>query len=166
MGAARPRATGCLKVELQMLNAFFLDIRTGRLGRLQYLGYSVLLIAVGFAASVLFVAVSDGADSIMRLDIEQFEKQLENALEGPMVIVTIVLSIVFLFADLNLGAKRLRDIGLPGWTAIVVIIAATIVFYTVFSTPGGDLFSFLSWIALLLIPTNAIKRKTTGPRED
>ena len=55
-------------------------------------------------------------------------------------------------------AKRFRDIGLPGWwMVLVVFILSALVSYFV-SENASSGFSLLVWIALLLIPGNALTR--------
>jgi uncharacterized membrane protein YhaH (DUF805 family) len=69
---------------------------------------------------------------------------------------------VVAFVASNLTAKRIRDIGLPGWTTLVVVnVLMTALIYVVPEKLVGAL-SAPILLALILTPSNAIKIK---PRE-
>ena len=55
-------------------------------------------------------------------------------------------------------AKRIRDIGLPGWWGVVIIAVVSGVVSVVISEAASSGLHTLIWVALLLIPTKAFNR--------
>ena len=73
----------------------------------------------------------------------------------PAMIVFAVIMPLFLFMVANIMAKRIRDIGMPGWWSVLAIIVITgIVSYMVSNEVSNGL-STLIWVVLLLVPSNA-----------
>ena len=52
-------------------------------------------------------------------------------------------------------AKRIRDIGMPGWWTVMVIFLLDF-FVSYFSQEAATGMHFLIWVILLLIPSDAI----------
>ncbi len=53
-------------------------------------------------------------------------------------------------------AKRVRDIGLPGWSMVAAVVVLTaMVTYWVSDDAGNGLHTIV-WIVLLLVPGNAV----------
>lgn len=139
-----------------MLNTYFGDVTSGRLQRLPFIGYIVLL-HVLFIVLVLAGAASLGiAENLAGGDLTQTQQMLSEKFGLPaMIIVGIVVAAVF-FASLNLDAKRIRDMGLPGWwtlLAVWVLSVIIIALLTGFLDPelGNRVSSIISAIALLAL---------------
>jgi uncharacterized membrane protein YhaH (DUF805 family) len=67
---------------------------------------------------------------------------------------------LFLFIGVNIMAKRIRDIGLPGWwTVLAVFIVSGVVSYLV-SDNAGSIVNTLAWVAVVLLPGNALAKGT------
>jgi len=158
-----------------MWNIYFGEWSTGRLKRLSYLGYGVLLMAISFAVIIGVVMLGGGLENMMGAD----------TLAG-MGIVAMLFSFLFFIAmfisNLNIMAKRIRDMGLPAWRSVVVIIILSIVLEMLFSgqqvamstaavsTPDGldttmdmnasegsvvsGVFNLIVFLALVLIPSD------------
>jgi len=143
-----------------MIKALIGDVRAGRLKRLQYLGYSLLLslLVLGFG---LAIALAIGAgEHIIGGDLEQAQNKLRGMFTLPLMIVFAVVVPLFMFIGSNIMAKRIRDIGLPGWwTVLAVFIASGIVSYQ-FSENAGSGLSTLVWVLLVLVPSNALAKGT------
>ena len=134
------------------------DTRGGRLVRLPYLGYSLLLVLLmaGFVFTII-IAIGAG-EHVIGGDLQQAQDKLRAWFTLPFFIVFGLFFMLILFAGLNIMAKRIRDIGLPGWWGVLIIAVATGVVSVVISDQASSGLHTLIWIALLLIPTNAFNR--------
>ena len=145
-----------------MINVLFGDVKTGRLMRLQYLGYSLLLsfLMLGFGLAIV-LAIGAG-EHIIGGDLQQAQDKLREMFTLPFMIVFAVVMPLFVFAGFNLLSKRIRDIGLPGWwTLLVIVVLESVASYAVSNEVGSGLHS-LVWIVLLLIPTDTFKGSSPG----
>ena len=120
-----------------MKEIFFGAWREGRLKRLQFFGYSILLMFISIAVIMGIIMLVGGFGNIMT-------NSKSNLFAG-MGVITIISFFVFLFvmfvANLNITAKRFRDMGLPGWWSVVTII-------------------FVSWILEMLFPGQSTEMNT------
>ena len=145
-----------------MINALFGDVKTGRLMRLQYLGYSLLLSLLMFGFGLAIVLAIGAGEHIIGGDLQQAQDKLREMFTLPLMIVYAVVMPLFVFIGLNILAKRIRDIGLPGWlTVLVIIVLEGVASFAVSSGAGSGLHT-LVWIALLLIPTDTFKDSSPG----
>lgn len=145
-----------------MLNTYFGGIMEGRLKRLPFIGYIVLL-HVLFVVLVLAGVASMGvAENLVGGDLTQTRQVLAEKFGLPtMILVGIVVAAVF-FATLNLEAKRIRDMGLPGWwslLAIWIISALLIALLAGLVNPElgnyiSSVISIIGFLALVLIPSD------------
>ena len=138
-----------------MIKALLGDVKTGRLMRLQYLGYSLLvyLLMLGFVF-VVILAIGAG-EHIIGGDLQHAQDKLREMFTLPAMIVFAVIMPLLLFMVANIMAKRIRDIGLPGWWSVLAIIVITgIVSYMVSNEVSNGL-STLIWVVLLLVPSNS-----------
>ena len=141
-----------------MIRAFFLEIRVGRLKRLRYFGYSILLDVLGLLFVFGVVAAIAGAETAMGGDLQEMQAALRKAFAGPLVIVILGFVAAAVFASLNMSAKRIRDIGLPGWLVVLAIAMVTITVSILVSANAGQILSFMVWIGLLLTPGNLMSK--------
>ena len=139
-----------------MFKAFFGDITNGRLLRLSYLGYSLLLglLVIGFGLAIV-LAIGAG-EHLIGGDLQQAQDKLREWFTLPFFIVFGLVSALFFFAGLNIMSKRIRDTGLPGWWIVLAIIVLEVIASSIISEQAGSSLHMLIWIALLLIPTNAL----------
>ncbi len=135
-----------------MIRALFLDIRDGRLTRLPFLGYSLLLNILGLLFVFGIVAAISGAETLMGGDLQEAQAALRKAFSLPLIAVLSGFFGTVVFVALNLAAKRIRDIGLPGWLSVLAIAAITISVSLLVSDNASQTLSFVSWVALVLIP--------------
>lgn len=142
-----------------MLKPLFGDTATGRLARLPYLGYWILLgllsvvIAIGIGASI------GVAENAIGGDIQEAQAQLREHLGLPAVVLIFAVGMLLLFANLNLMAKRLRDMGLPAWWVVLGFVVISAVLSGGISEQASGGLYFVFWLALLLIPTDMFARK-------
>ena len=67
---------------------------------------------------------------------------------------------LFVFVGGNIMAKRIRDIGLPGWWMVLAIfLVSGAVSYGISDHLSNGL-NTLIWLVLLLVPTNALAKAT------
>ncbi|MCK5663555.1 MAG: DUF805 domain-containing protein [Thiotrichaceae bacterium] len=141
-----------------MINALLKEIKTGRLLRLQYLGYSLFmgLLVVIFIAALVF-AIGAG-EHLLGGNLQDAQNQLREWFTLPLMIVFGIFMASMLFIGFNLMAKRIRDIGLPGWWSILVIMIISGALSYAVSQQASSGFHTLIWILLVLVPTNTLEK--------
>ncbi len=141
-----------------MFKKIFGDIATGQLLRLPYLGYSVLLFVLMAAFMISIGLMIGGVEQMMGGDIHQAQDKLRGWLTLPFMIIFAVVMAAFLFAGFNIMAKRIRNIGLPGWWSILVILVVGALVTAFVSQQAGNGLNTLIWLALLLIPAKTFSK--------
>ena len=142
-----------------MFKIYFGEIRDGRLVRLQYLGYSLLLAAIAFGIVILVVLAIGAGEHIIGGDLQQAQDKLRDWFSLPFMVLFGLAYLGLAFAGANIMAKRIRDIGLPGWWVVLVVMLLTGFSSTVGPEQIGSGLSTLIWIALLLIPGGAFSKR-------
>lgn len=150
-----------------MLTALFGNVRDGRLRRLPYLGYCLLLLLLVLAIGVVFTLLLGGSEGLVEAisggDAEKANELLQQHLGSTaislLVAATIVIGAAISFANINLQAKRLRDMGLPGWLGVAVIFALELVITALVGNQTASMFHLVTFLALLLIPTATFARR-------
>jgi uncharacterized membrane protein YhaH (DUF805 family) len=143
-----------------MLRVYFGEFASGRLGRLGYLGHYVGLtlamvavgLAVGFGAGVTEEVV--GADTAA---------EATQPLSVVALVVLSILGVAAAVAGVNILAKRLRDIGLPGWWGAAGIFVAAAILAAVGGDSVSGLFGLVVFVVLVGVPTGALGRGRAGP---
>lgn len=143
-----------------MLSTYFGDVTSGRLQRLPFIGYIVLLYVL-FIVLMLAGAASLGiAENLAGGDLTQTQQMLAEKFGLPaMIIVGIVVAAVF-FASLNLEAKRIRDMGLPGWWTLLAVWVLSVIIIALLSgfldpelgNRVSSIISAIAFLALVFIP--------------
>jgi uncharacterized membrane protein YhaH (DUF805 family) len=142
-----------------MLGALFGNVTDGKLARLPFLGYWVLL-----AAAVVLVMLGIGAaigvsEQMVGSDLHSTQIKLAETLGIPGLLLISVVFAVLLFAGANLKAKRIRDIGLPGWWTLLGILVLDVC-VSLISQQAAQVLSSLVILALLLVPGNSLGSRT------
>jgi uncharacterized membrane protein YhaH (DUF805 family) len=142
-----------------MFKALWGQVKEGRLQRLPYLGYFVLLNALlgGLVFAVLLSLDVD--ESTLTGDLEQVQAGIAEHLSLPVMLLGAGVILLVLFASLNIMAKRLRDTGLPGWWSTLGVVAIGAILSQIVSEPVGSGFHSLVMIALFLIPTSSFNKQ-------
>lgn len=148
-----------------MLKTLYGEITTGRLKRLAYLGYyilvSALIILVGFG-----IGASVGlAERLAGGGLEEARAAVWS--QFGIIGITLIAAVfaALFFAHLNIAAKRIRDIGLPGWW-IMLTIAVLGVFASIVG--GGQLASgvnLLIFLSLLILPSDSFGKYEEPPKD-
>jgi uncharacterized membrane protein YhaH (DUF805 family) len=139
-----------------MIKALLGEVNTGRLMRLQYLGYSLLLSLLMLGVGLTVAAAVGAGEQVIDGDLQQAQNLLREALSGPFLLVFAVLMILFMFIGANIMAKRIRDIGLPGWWSVLAIFVLSGLLSNLVSANASNILNSVIWILLLLVPGNAL----------
>lgn len=115
-------------------------------------------IAIGIGAAI------GVAENLVGGDIQQAQSQLREQFGAPAIIVVGVIFLVLFLAHLNLMAKRVRDMGLPGWWTVLALIVVAALISGLVSQQASGAFNSLVWLALLLIPTGMLGGTSAGGR--
>ena len=131
------------------------DIRDGRLQRLPYLGYSILVVVLMLGLGIAFAIAAGVGEQIIGGDLQVAQDKLRDWFALPAILVVMVVMPLFLFMASNLMAKRIRDIGLPGWWMVLVVVALTGILSYMISQEVSQAVHTLIWDLQVMIPTNA-----------
>jgi uncharacterized membrane protein YhaH (DUF805 family) len=148
-----------------MIRTLFADLSSGRLQRLPYLGWYavlalfVLVIGFGIGASIGLAERASGGEAA------DAQMVITEHLGVVGLVLIIAIFSVLLFAHLNIAAKRIRDMGLPGWLVLLGLIIVGGLIGTLAGQGIGALFNLLGLLALFLIPSNAFG-KSNGELEE
>lgn len=147
-----------------MLKTLFGEVRNGRLKRLQYVGYSLLLTLLMMGVG-LAIAMSIGlAEDVIGGDLQQSRDILRERFTLPYIVVFAAATLLFIFSGANIMAKRIRDIGLPGWWSVLALLVLFAILASVIPDQVTSGLQSLVWIVLSLIPGNALARGTQQTR--
>ncbi len=109
-----------------MLKVYFGQWRDGRLKRLPYLGYYVLLIFLMMLLIGGVIMAAGAAESMMGMDVAAVQAMLIAKFGMVMIFAVSLFMIAMGVANVNIMAKRIRDMGLPAWWTILGIIVVSI----------------------------------------
>jgi uncharacterized membrane protein YhaH (DUF805 family) len=119
-----------------MLKVYFGEWGDGRLKRLQYFGYYLLLMLL-MVLMVAGIVFSMGAvENMMGGDIAATQEAMMEHIGLPLAIGMMIFFIAMVIAEVNILAKRIRDMGLPPLWTILGLIALSIVINILF--PGQE----------------------------
>lgn len=141
-----------------MFNDYLLEISDGRLKSTTFLVRWLLLIALLVGLFIGLGAAIGMTERVVGGDIQALQQELISMLGGPMAVLILIAVVLFAFANLNITAKRARDVGLPGWLTAIVIAALSGggPQMTGEATAGG--LGFLLLIILALLPTDMLRQ--------
>lgn len=141
-----------------MFNDYFGGLSNGRLASIPFLLRWLILLALFIGVFVGLGAAIGLTERIVGGDLAALQRDLAASLGGPLAIVLLVALLVFVFANLNITAKRARDIGLPGWlTAIVIAMLSGGISQATGQPETGGL-GFLLLLILTFLPTDMMRR--------
>lgn len=144
-----------------MLNTLIGDIKNGRIVRLQFLGYTVMLSLILFAFVLLVIFIFGAGEHLLGGNLKTAQDQLSGWFALPFILILGVLVMLFIFilASINLMAKRIRDIGLPGWWSVLIFVILEAVVSSYISQQAGSGLHILTWLLLIFVPSNALAKK-------
>ncbi len=142
-----------------MKNTYFGEFADGRLLRMPYFKYLIILFAIMFGFMLATVMLIGAAENIIGGDLTNAQDVLRNALGLPYLVILGVVMIGIFIALSNITAKRARDTGLPGWLFVTGIIVISALLSYFLSDQLSRTFSSIIGFGLLLIPSNVFARK-------
>ena len=115
-----------------MLKTYFGEWGTGRLQRLPYLGYHVLLMVLIMASIFGAIMLVGTIENIMGGSLEEIQTMLLDKFGIIGIIGIVALVFITLLAQVNILGKRIRDMGLPVLWTILGIVAISMVLNVIF----------------------------------
>jgi uncharacterized membrane protein YhaH (DUF805 family) len=106
-----------------MFKTYFGEWGTGKLQRLPYLGYYVLMIVLVMAIIFAGIFATGMTENIIGGDIVKTQEMLFSKFGTVAVIGIVVLMFMAMLGQVNILGKRIRDMGLPVlWTILGIIV--------------------------------------------
>jgi len=143
----------------RILKLYFGGFKSERLHRLPYLSYAALLGVVLLAFVFVSVLTIVGIEKTIGGNLAETQQLVTRYLGLPFVIALMILVLTLFIAGLNITAKRARDIGLPGWISVMVVLIASLLIFRFISQEVAQIFSAIFLLGLLLAPGNIFKRQ-------
>jgi len=141
-----------------MLRKFFGEITSGKLARLPYFYGLVAILVVQICVVFGIVLVIGSLEHLVGGDLATTQQMLRDTFGSSTIIFMVAFEGAILFTMANIAAKRLRDMGLPGW-AIVILMAVLSALVTKYvSVNAANLLTSMYWLLLLFGPTNLFKK--------
>lgn len=138
---------------LSRLKPYYGDIKQGKLQRLPFVGYYLLLVII-MVIFALSIAISIGlSEHIIGGDLAVAQERLRQWLTIPFMVFGAMFTAVFCFSFSNIIAKRLRDIGLPGWTTLLILLSAEMLTLVAFSDKVSTGVHSLIFLLLVVLPS-------------
>ena len=109
----------------RLFKTYFGAITDGTLGRLQYLGYFLFAGLIVIALGIGIGLVLGVAEHLVGGNIAEAQAILRARFSTPFIFALLLFPVTFVYALLNISAKRIRNIGLPAWWAIFSIVVVS-----------------------------------------
>lgn len=145
-----------------MKNVYFGEFTDGRLKRLQFLGYALLLAALVLGFMFAVVLAIGAGEHLIGGDLQQAQNKLRDWFGLPATIIVILFALAAFVAKLNIMAKRIRDMGLSGWWIVLALLLVTGGTSATTSEQTGSAVFCVFTILLVLIPSNTFGKKASG----
>ena len=139
-------------------DTYFGELKKGKLKRLAFLGYQLLLSLVIVAFALTVVLLMGLGEHIVGGDLAQAQDVLRTkfTLVFMLVFAVFILAVGFSFA--NIAAKRIRDIGLPAWTTLGVFLLVVILTAVIINQQTSSIIHSLFALLLLLTPSEQFNK--------
>jgi uncharacterized membrane protein YhaH (DUF805 family) len=139
----------------KIIPTLFAELTSGRLGRLPFVLY-VTGLHLSLLLFMLWVGISAGlAEHAASGDLAAARQALSDWMSLPTLTLSAVFLLAATFANFNLLAKRIRDMGLPGWISLLVYV----ILRALAGTMTGLGLDLLLMILLCAVTTDALKRE-------
>ena len=115
-----------------MLKIYFGEWGDGRLKRLPYLGYHILLMVLMMAIIFASIFSVGTMENFIGGDLATAQEVIRDKFGILAIVGFATLFIVMMFGQVNILAKRIRDMGLPALWTILGIIAISILLNILF----------------------------------
>lgn len=145
-GVALPGSQGYRRLLLE-------EVAVGRADRGEFLsGVAILAVMIG-AASLAFAGLFGFAEGLSAGGAVGGFALVAQLLGFTLAGAVFALGAVFAFAFANLIAKRMRDLGLPGWRALAVATALGTAFSLGTPFAAAAVYVVAVWLVLLAMPS-------------
>ena len=92
-------------------------------------------------------------------NLQETQDKLRGWFTMPFMVIFGLFMALIIFGMLNIAAKRIDDIGLPGWLLIAGLVILVIIISYFVSDKASHGLNTLIWLALLFTPSNALLKK-------
>ncbi|MCW8329763.1 hypothetical protein MD588_13175 [Photobacterium sp. SDRW27] len=142
-----------------MITAILGEVQRGKLQRLAFLGYIVLLTVLLVVFGLVMALFIGAGEHLLGGDLQQAQETMHQKGTTPVTLVFSVVLALFIYAKLNITAKRIRDMGLPGWRMVLAIFIVDILLGIIVSREAVSSFMLVIFLLLLFIPTAMMAKK-------
>jgi uncharacterized membrane protein YhaH (DUF805 family) len=140
-----------------MVRDYFGDFANGRLKSIPFMVRWLVLLAIFFGVLIGIGAAIGITERLAGGDVEALQRELAQNLGGPFAIAMLVFLVLVLIANLNIIAKRARDVGLPGWLTAIGIAGLSGGISQVAGPTGTGGLGLLLLIVLTFLPTDMLR---------
>ncbi len=144
-----------------MIQALFKQVNDGKLRRMEFFGYWMLLVVLMMGFIFAVVAAIGIGEQLLGGDLSQAQDVLRTRFGLPFMLIFAVFMGVICFGSLNIAAKRFRHIGLPGWGAVLVVLILNVVAGRLIDEQAASLVGTIAGLVLLFAPGGLVGQKTT-----
>jgi uncharacterized membrane protein YhaH (DUF805 family) len=116
-----------------------------------------LLVILGVIATSIVRSVASAA-ALLGGNRETAQTALHEALDQPLVVLLLIITAVLLIVLANIAAKRLRNLGLPGWIALLCAAVVALVVLRIWAPSAAYSFFMVLWLVLLFMPADTLRR--------
>ena len=142
-----------------MLTNMFGEPATGRLGRLAFVGSMFLLLLIVTLISAAIVTSIGVAGAFYAGEFFATQAAVHAAVGLPAFLALVFLLMIVTFAHFNIVAKRIRDIGLPGWTAAIGWVVVMWFLRRSVSEGVAETLSLIAVLVLIFFPGRGAPRE-------
>jgi len=171
-----------------MFKIYFGEWGSGKLQRLPYLGYHILLMVIVFAVIFGGIFAVGASESIIAGNLADTQAMLMDKFGLLAILGIVALMFIAMIGQVNILAKRIRDMGLPVLWTILGIIVLSLILNVIFppqevamsatavQTANGSatavaassttsnmivqMFDMVIFLCLIFIPSNTFSNKT------
>jgi len=145
----------------RLITVYFHEVSDGRLLRLQYVGYALLVAILFFAVIFLAIFALGALETIKGGDLMQAQAEIRQQFGIPALIIFGVFMLGYMFFQANVAAKRARDTGLPGWIFVLLVVITSGLAGKFLNQGAGNAISALAALWLLFAPSRILKGRTS-----
>jgi uncharacterized membrane protein YhaH (DUF805 family) len=135
-----------------LLTTYYGALRDGRLSRLSYLGHSLVLMLFFLLFGVAVVYAIGLAEHLVGGDLAEAQEKIRSAMGIPALLLCGSVALGVIFAQFNIAAKRVRDMGLPGWSVAIGSFVLLVLLSTQDQIGAANLISAVYSLSLLFVP--------------
>jgi len=143
----------------RLFRGLFGEIKTGRVGRAGFFWNSMLVLVLVLIFAIVLILMIEVGEQVMGGDMASAQKKIEEWSSLPGIVAAALFSALLMFAQVNLAAKRVRDMGLPGWWVVASAVLIGLILSQVLPDQTASGLNAAVWLALLLVPGGVFERQ-------